>query len=386
MPRISENVIVIASKRIKSRIFATHKDNKILVKDTVKKILQNGAKYIIPLAIGVGLFYLLYTNVDVEQMKEIMRTNVNYWWIGLALVISVFSHIFRAFRWRLQLRALNIDAPISALINSIFGTYAVNLVFPRLGEVWRSGYIAERQKASFTTVFGSMVADRLSDSVTVLLLTFFTFFIAQDAFFTFLDTYPHLKDGLWNMLVSPWIWIVIITAVGGFMWLFMHKTQNATINKVKLMINNLWNGFYSITKMKGKWLFLLYTLLIWGCYFIQLYVAFYAFPYTENLGVKVALVCFVLSSISMGIPTNGGLGAWHIAIIFGLSLYGIGQNFSPSGPFDAHASTFAMVVWGAQTLLLIALGIYAFVYIAIDKHFIKTGKVIVRTSGKSMKL
>ena len=41
---------------------------------------------------------------------------------------------------------------------SIFGTYAVNLVFPRLGEVWRTGYIAQRQKAPFTTVFGSMVA------------------------------------------------------------------------------------------------------------------------------------------------------------------------------------------------------------------------------------
>ncbi|MEG0559209.1 MAG: lysylphosphatidylglycerol synthase transmembrane domain-containing protein [Muribaculaceae bacterium] len=354
--------------------------------DTLKKILGNVAKYIIPLAIGVGLFYFLCKNVDVEQMKEIMRTNVNYWWIGLALVISVFSHIFRALRWRLQLRALNIDAPLSALINSIFGTYAVNLAFPRLGEVWRSGYIADRQKASFTTVFGSMVADRLSDSVTVLLLTVFTFFIAQDAFYTFLNTYPQIKDGLWNILVSPWVWIMLIAIIGAFMWLFIHKTSNATINKVKLMAHNLWDGFYSITKMSGKWWFVFYTFLIWGCYFVQLYVAFYAFPYTEDLGLKAALVCFVLSSISMGIPTNGGLGAWHIAIIFGLSLYGIGHNFSPSGPFDAQASTFAMVVWGAQTLLLIALGIYAFIYIAIDKNFIKKGKVFVRTTGTKMKL
>ncbi len=355
-------------------------------KDTFKKLIGNIAKYLIPLIIGIGLFYFLYKNVDMEEMKKIVRTEVNYWWIGLALVISIFSHIFRAYRWRLQLKALDVDAPISAIINSIFGTYAVNLVFPRLGEVWRSGYIANRQKASFTVIFGSMVADRLTDTITVLLLTIFTFFIAQKAFYSFLDTYPQIKDGLWNMLVSPWMWIGLALCIVLLVWLFTHKTNNAFINKVKLMVGNLWDGFIAVTKMKGKWWFLLYTVLIWGCYFSQLYVAFFAFSFTENLGIVAALVLFVLSSISMGLPTNGGLGAWHIAIIFGLSLYGVGTDFTPKGPFNAEASAFAMVVWGAQTLLLIALGIYAFIYIAVDKKRIDEGKVIVRSSGEHMKL
>lgn len=109
---------------------------------------------------------------------------------------------------------------------------------------------------------------------------------------------------------------------------------------------------------------------IWGCYFTQLYVCFFAFPFTKDLGIVCALVCFVLSSISMGIPTNGGLGAWHIAIIFGLSLYGVG-TFSINRP-DANATAFAMLVWGTQTLLLIALGIYSYVYILMNKT--KEGK------------
>ena len=114
--------------------------------------------------------------------------------------------------------------------------------------------------------------------------------------------------------------------------------------------------------MEHKWRFLLFTALIWGCYFTQLYVAFFAFEFTSSLGIVCALVCFTLSSISMGIPTNGGLGAWHIAIIFGLSLYGVGK-FSMASP-DPNASAFAMLVWGSQTLLLILLGIYSYIYIA----------------------
>ena len=137
--------------------------------------------------IGLGLFYFLWINVDSEQLFNSLRYDVNYWWFVLIAFISIWSHIFRALRWRLQLQAININAPLHALICSIFGTYAVNLIFPRLGEVWRCGYIAERQKASFTKVVGSMVADRLSDAITVLTLTIITFFLAKDAFISFLN-------------------------------------------------------------------------------------------------------------------------------------------------------------------------------------------------------
>lgn len=350
----------------------------------VKKIISDSLKYAISIAIGVGLFYFLYNNVDMEQMRSVLRESVNYWWFVPVIVVSIFSHIFRACRWRLQLRAINVDAPLSALINSIFGTYAVNLIFPRLGEVWRTGYIANRQKASFTAVLGSMVADRLTDTVTVLILTIFTFFIARGAFYSFLDTYPQVKDGLWNLLTSPWVWCAVVACIAVVVWLFTSNTENRFIVRIKQMVANLWEGFSAIGRMNGKWQFLGYTILIWGCYFLQLYIATFAFTFTGAIGLKATLVLFVLSSIGMGIPTNGGLGSWHVAIIFGLSLYGIG-SFDPAN-FDPQASAFAMLVWGVQTMLLIVLGIYSFAYMAIDRRRIKKGKVVVRTSGNSMKL
>ena len=96
------------------------------------------------------------------------------------------------------------------------------------------------------------------------------------------------------------------------------------------------------------------------------------------------LVLFVLSSIGMGVPTNGGLGAYHVAIIFGLSLYGIGE-FDTSN-FDPQASAFAMLEWGLQTIMLVILGIYTAIFVAVDKHRISTGKTIVHTSGDKMEL
>ena len=350
----------------------------------MKKAISYLIKYGIPLAIGVGLMYFLYKNVDVNSMMETLKTDVNYWWFIPIAIVSLLSHVFRALRWRLQLNAIDVKPSFSAVLNSIFGTYAVNLAFPRLGEVWRCGYIANRQKASVTQVMGSMVADRLTDTVTVLALTFVTFLLAQGAFGKFFDAYPQMKENFMNIASDARIWFgttILIIALG---WLLVMKTENKIIKKIQLMARNLWDGFAAITRMKGKWWFLLLTVLIWGCYFLQLYLATKAFTFTNGLSVLAVLVMFVLSSIGMGVPTNGGLGAWHVAIIFGLSLYGVGV-FATNN-FDPRASAFAMLVWGFQTLLLIVLGIYAFTSMAIDRRRIETGKTIVDTTNDAIKL
>ncbi len=331
----------------------------------MKNIVSNLVKYGIPILISVGLAWFLYNNVDIEAIKTSLRQDVNYWWFVPVIVVSIFSHIFRALRWRLQLRAINIDAPLWVLVNSIFGTYFVNLVFPRLGEVWRTGYIAQRQKAPFATVLGSMVGDRLSDTVTVGLLTLVTFFLAQDAFFKFFDA---RGDG--GSSAASWTMVALVVAcvlgLVAMVWLYRSSSQNKVIAKLRGILHDLWDGFAAIAHMDGKWMFLLYTILIWGCYFFQLYIASKAFTFTADLGVLPVLVLFVLSSLGMAVPSNGGLGPWQFAIIFGLSLYGVGA-FPPSTPYDAQASAFAWLVWGVQQLLIIVLGIYAFASIALDK-------------------
>lgn len=324
-------------------------------------------KYIIPLIISIGLCYLLFTGIDFREMMDIIRTQCDFRWIAAGLVLAVFSHVIRAFRWGIQLRALGIKAPARALIYSIFGTYAVNLVFPRLGEVWRTGYISQRQQAPFTTVFGSMVADRLADTLTVLLLALTAFLISSKAILSYLHQNGESLAAIARLLESPWLWGAVAAVIAAI-WIFMaRKTDNPRIIKIQTAVRELWEGFAVIVKMphKGRWLLL--TVALWGCYFLQNYLAFYAFPFTaeivEQHGVQAALVTWVLASISMGVPSNGGIGPWQWATIFGLSIYGLGTT---------QGSAFANLVLGANTLLIIGLGIFTFIAIALDKKRIKS--------------
>lgn len=212
-----------------------------------------------------------------------------------------------------------------------------------------------------------MVADRLADTITVLLLALMAFLISSKAILSYLHQNGESLAAIARLLESPWLWgaaVVVIAAV----WIFMaRKSSNSKIIRIQNAVRELWQGFAVIIKMphKGRWLLL--TVALWGCYFLQNYLAFYAFPFTtaivEQHGIQAALVVWVLASISMGVPSNGGIGPWQWATIFGLSIYGLGTT---------EASAFANLVLGANTLLIIALGIFTFIAIALDKKRIKS--------------
>lgn len=326
-------------------------------------------KILVPLIVTVGLCWLLFARQNLGEMMRIVRTDCNYWWIVLAMAISIFSHVFRAMRWQLQLRAINVDAPLFTVVLSIFGTYAVNLVAPRLGELWRTGYISQREDAPFDGVFGSMVADRFADTLTVALLTLLTFLFAGGPLVDFLrengahSTVEHLQA----FMTSPWtISLTMLFVVGGA-WVLIHYKTNPVVAKIRGFFKGIWHGFAAIATMKGRGRWLGLTVCIWGCYFLQMYVAFFAFPATAQVvalhGIGAVAVCFVLSSIAMVIPSNGGIGPWQIAVMFGLGIYSSDIPQLTSN----YAASFANLVLGSQTLLLIALGIFTFVCIAIQK-------------------
>ncbi|MBD5186831.1 MAG: flippase-like domain-containing protein [Bacteroidales bacterium] len=330
----------------------------------LKKIIDIVVRYLVPVFLTVLLVGYMFHKVNFGEMMAIISQGVDYWWILAAMILSVFSHIVRALRWRLQLRSLGATVPFMALCCSIFGCYAMNLVLPRLGEFWRCTYISRRGRISFSTVLGSMVADRLMDSLTVLFLLLLTLVVANSAIISFMDRYPIGRDML-SLLYSPFFWGALILTVIAVIMILRHYGSTGPVRRLKGFGSDLWKGFWAVSKMKGRGLFLFYSLCIWGCYFIQLYVAFFAFDFTARLcaesslgyGLVPCLVAFVLSSIGMAIPSNGGLGPWNLAIMFGLSLYGV---------TEAQGTAFSMLQWSGQTVMLILLGVFTMIYIFID--------------------
>ncbi len=128
--------------------------------------------------------------------------------------------------------------------------------------------------------------------------------------------------------------------------------------KMKATLHGIWQGVTSLNKVKNIPLFLFYSFAIWGSYFLHYYLTFFCFDETAQLGLTCALVSFVVGSIAVVVPTPNGAGPWHFAVKTMLILYGIA---------DPIALYFVLIVHTIQTLLVVLLGIYAWIGLSFTK-------------------
>ena len=324
-------------------------------------------KYVVPLVITVGLCWLLMNGMDLNEMWRIIRTEIDFRWMVANISLLIVAYIVRAARWKMQLAALGVYPSFWELCLSIFGTYSVNVVFPRLGEVWRTGFIANREDAPFSTVFGSMVFDRLMDTVVVGAVTIFTFIIAGSQLHAYLSQDPERMQSLMAIAKSPILRALVAVGIALVAWVVFSKGGNKYVRMIRDFCVGLWQGFAVFAKMPRKALWIFYTLLIWGCFFAALWCAFRSYQPTRDLlsvyGGSAMLICFVMTSISMAVPSNGGIGPYQWAMIFALSFY---RDGVPELNYQ-NSATFANMVMGVETLMLIVLGIFTFVCIALLK-------------------
>ncbi|MCM1518068.1 MAG: flippase-like domain-containing protein [Pseudoflavonifractor sp.] len=332
-----------------------------------RKMLGTGLRYVLPLIVSVGLIVWLFNKVDIRHVMDIVRHGCDYGWIILMMAITTLSHIIRGIRWGIQLRAVGIPRmSVTAYSVSIFGAYALNLVFPRLGEVWRCVYITRKENASLSSVVGTDLGDRASDAVVVAALLGLTLIVAHPAIEGFLTKYAIGKD-IAAFADNPWLWCLIAIFVG-VAWTVLHFCRNYRyIRDIDGVIDRLWNGFKVLFTMKGIGQYILLTFSIWICYYLETYVCFFAFPFTRELitspgmaaGLIPGLVVFVFGSFSMAVPSNGGLGPWNLAVMFALSLYGISNT---------EGAAFSIVMWSFQAGMLVILGIFSAIYVSMTRR------------------
>lgn len=323
-------------------------------------------KYLIPFAVSAGMIVWLFHKVDFHEVISTIRSGCDFRYIALMMFITMCSHIIRGIRWGIQLRSVGLPrVPVVVESISIFGAYALNLIFPWLGEGWRCVYMSRRENAPLSTVIGTDIGDRSSDALTIAVLSLLTWAVASGPLSHFFVHYAVGRD-IEHYVGSPWIWITLLGVLAAFDIVNRHFHNSALVKRIDGTLDNMRRGFMVLFHLDRPWMYLLLTVGIWGCYFLETYVCLYAFPFTRELiadpgslyGIIPGLVIFMFGSYSMAVPSNGGLGPWNLAVMFALSLYGIS---------NVDGAAFSIVMWSFQAMMLIALGIFSASYITLHR-------------------
>jgi len=78
-------------------------------------------------------------------------------------------------------------------------------------------------------------------------------------------------------------------------------------------------------------------------------------PETSEITFDIVIMGFIFGSLAVGF-TNGGLGAYPLAIALIYSLYGISNDIGVA---------FGWLVWTSQTLLTIFLGLLSYLLLPV---------------------
>ena len=313
-------------------------------KDNIKTAL----KVIFSLGLGILIFWYVYKDWDIDTLMDNLR-GVRIIWIIIPLFIALLSHFLRAVRWKMLIDPLGKKVNLWNVYGAVMAGYCINYAVPRAGEIARCGLVKKYEGVPFTELLGTLIVDRSVDIIVEGFVILLTIVLQSSEIMQLAEQY-HLIEGAVGLLSNPITWIIIVSLIA-LPFLFRKAIKNTKIySKIKEMLSNVVNGLKSVLKLEHKGLFILYSILIFVCYYFMFYLCFFAFDFTEDLSMLCGLTAFVMGSLGIIAPVQGGLGAWHVLVIGTLSTYGV---------YEAQAGSFALMVHGSQTLMLISVGILA---------------------------
>ena len=320
--------------------------------------IKNIFRVLLPFAFGAGILWWMYRGTNWTEFGQVLANKVKWNWMLFSLLFGILPQIIRALRWKQALQPLGEKPRTRTAIDSIFLSYASSLIIPRIGEVTRCGTLKNYDSTSFTKSIGTVVTERIVDSLTMLLLTGITFLCQLPLFFKFLNTTGTTLDGFLARFTTTGYVVTGLCVIGLVLLAALLFWRFKAFSKGKDVLMSVWSGILSLKGVKNIPLYIFYSFAIWICYFLHFYLAFFCFDFTAAFSPMAAFFIFCIGSFAVLVPTPNGAGPWHFAVKTMLVLYGVRE---------ADAVMFALVVHTVQTALVVFLGVYAW----IDLNFLK---------------
>lgn len=332
----------------------------------IKKITTATIKLLLPVLLGGVILYWMYRDFDFKRIESVMLYDMDWTWMLISLPFGITAQLFRGIRWRQTLEPVGERPRLSTCVNSIFLSYAASLVIPRIGEFTRCGVLSRCDGVSFPKALGTVVTERAIDTLLVMLITGLTLLAQMRIFGSFFQSTGTSLDSILRNFSATGYIVTAVCAVAILVLLHFLLKRLAIYNKVKATLSGIWQGMISLRSVKNIPLFIILTLGIWGSYFLHYYLTFFCFEFTSGLGLMCGLATFVVGSIAVIVPTPNGAGPWHFAVKTMLLIYGTTVISGRRITAD-EALSFVLIVHTIQTMLVVLLGVAAWIMIGLKE-------------------
>jgi uncharacterized protein (TIRG00374 family) len=300
--------------------------------------------------VGILLIWWSLHQIPPQEWDKFTKAlaKSKFWLILPIFFILGLSHFIRALRWRLIMEPLGYKPSIMNTFLAVLIGYLANLAIPRLGEVLKCTLLAKYEKVPAEKIVGTIVAERAFDVISlgiVFLLALTLQFNVIEAGWQQLQTGNSTRtDSNNNLLIILGIVAFLVIVALILFFTLRHKFESI-INPIKKIIQGIWEGVMSATKLKKHNLFFFYSFSIWFLYLLATYIGLYGTEGTAS-SFSTAISCLAYASIGM-IITPGGIGAYAYFMAKVLELNGIEYTLGLAN---------GTLQWFSQVIIVIVLG------------------------------
>ena len=297
-------------------------------------------KKILSFCVATLCLYFAFNQVNIEDIYRAL-TNANLTYIFAAFITTFVTFILRSLRWKILL-----DSPKHLELQKYISTthigYFLNNILPfRAGDLARAKLLSSNStNIKFSFLVGSLVAEKIIDLWIVGLFSIFL-----------------ILFGFNNVLGLEFsIGILLLYIITSFI-IFGNNSLANKMQKQFSITKNFIDGYLLVSKNKIKL----------GGISILLWFSFVAYMYMLLKSVNIDLSfqqyigITVITSIVTSLPiAPAAIGTYHLAVIYFLTLYGIGID---------QSQTAAILLHSIFLLYTIILG---YIYLSFEKIELKS--------------
>ena len=314
----------------------------------------------IAISLGIAALFMWFALKGME-FKKIAGyfAKANYFWVFVAAVFGLLAYWFRAVRWNLLLEPMGYKISNSNALWTISFGYLMNLTIPRSGELARSTALYGVENVPVEKSFGTIILERVVDLICMMGFLGLTLIFKYDAILSFYQYVTAEK----SKTIEPasnakWFVIVGISALLGILFFALRKKlqQFPIYQKVINFAKGILHGLTSIFKLKQKGKFILLSLAIWVSYYLAAYLVCFALPETSDFTIADGFFIIVVGTLGMMVPASGGIGAFHLALKFGIMALFLSLGKNPEEGGEVGLS-YAFISHTMQLVIMIVMGI-----------------------------
>ena len=324
----------------------------------------------IAISLGIATLFMWFALKGME-FKKIAGyfAKANYFWVFVAAIFGLLAYWFRAIRWNLLLEPMGYKISNSNALWTISFGYLMNLTIPRSGELARSTALYGVENVPVEKSFGTIILERVVDLICMFGFLGLTLIFKYKAILSFYQYVTQEKSKSAEPASNTkWYVILGIAVVFGILFFALRKKlqQFPLYQKVIDFAKGIYHGLTSIFKLKQKGKFILLSLAIWISYYLAAYLICFALPETSNFTFADGFFIIVVGTMGMMVPASGGIGAFHLALKFGIMALFLSMGKNPEEGGEVGLS-YAFISHTMQLVLMIVMGIISIPMLAKNR-------------------